>query len=389
MHEPHQPGDVAGAQRTLGVAGVTVLLGALIPLLGLVTSTREHLGVDAVTLGGACAAAALSVLAATLAYRRLGPSHRMSQALDIAETAIIQGAFQGLVFFSTLEVSPLWFLPVAHMAFASSLIGSAILRPSIHLMLGLTALHALLAATVRQSLIATLVTLLVLGVMWAMSQLALELERRVQAAEASKLDAERRLAEGRLHLERARIARDLHDTVGADLSAILWSSEALKDRTTPEAHPDLETLEGIASRAIDDMRTAVWALRDPARTWDELTAYLRSRCHELCQSRVELDWQVTPSELTMPIERSAHIVRAVLEAVRNAAHHSGGTRVSVSLELTPRLRLVIADDGRGFASSPPRESQGLASLRERAEALNATLQLSSGPSGTTVIIETT
>ncbi len=386
MKEPGSQSDL-GAERTTGILSLLVLVGCALPMLGLLAPTREYLGVDEVTLSFACGLVVVALLTATLAYRRLGPAHRVTRALDIAETTAIQGACQCLVFFSTVEVSPLWFLAVAHVSFLFSLIGSPIMRPTARLIIGITGLHAVLQVTVRGSPVGGAVALIVLALVWAITQLPFALERRLNAAESARLAAERSLAEVRLQEHRARIARDLHDTVGADLAAILWSSVAIKGRSSPEARQELDALGAMATRAIDDMRTAVWALREPARTWDELVAYTRSRCNELTQNGPELVWDVRDVALEVSVERAAHIVRATLEAVRNAVHHAGAERVTVTLSPAPRLRLEVADDGHGFVDAQPHVGQGLASLRERASALGGTLDIRTSPGGTSVVLD--
>ncbi len=388
---PANPGftnDPSGAQRTFGIFGIVVVVGVTLPLLGLLTPTRVHFGIDEVTLFGACSLVIVAGLVATAAYRRYGPTHPIMRALDLVETVTIQLACQGLVFFSTLEVSPLWFLMMAHVGFVVSAIGTSNLAISMRLILGITALHFLLQLTVRGSLVGAAVTLLVLALTWAVSRLFVEIERRLQAAELAKIEAERSLAEAQLQESRARIARDLHDTVGADLAAIIWSSVAIKDRSEPGSQPALEALGLIASRAVDDMRTAVWALREPARTWVELVAYTKSRCSELAQHGPELVWnEGTAVDLEVSVERAAHVVRAALEAVRNAVQHAKASRITVSLVPLPRLELTVADDGHGFTSSPASDGQGLASLRKRAIALGGELDIRTGPTGTTVTID--
>jgi signal transduction histidine kinase len=77
------------------------------------------------------------------------------------------------------------------------------------------------------------------------------------------------------------------------------------------------------------------------------------------------------------------------EAANNAARHSRCTRVSIDLFRTgSKLVLVVADDGVGFDTSRESAGHGLASLRRRAERLNGTLEVRSGPlAGTTVTLQ--
>jgi signal transduction histidine kinase len=109
------------------------------------------------------------------------------------------------------------------------------------------------------------------------------------------------------------------------------------------------------------------------------------------QNGIETDVHITGEPVRITGQPAIHCFRIVQEALTNAAKHSGSKRAEVELDFSPRrLTLSIKDFGRGLTAPKKREKPGLGliAMRERAELLDATLRISSGPNfGTTVSIE--
>ncbi|MCI2242626.1 sensor histidine kinase [Adlercreutzia faecimuris] len=179
--------------------------------------------------------------------------------------------------------------------------------------------------------------------------------------------------------ERGRIAREIHDNVGHLLTRSLLQVEAL--RVTQAATPAAEGLAAVSAtldEALGTVRASVHDLHDGA--FDARTAL----------ERAVGDWEAGDATLVYdagPLPRPvAYAVLAVArEALSNAARHGGARAVAVELAEYPGFwRLTVADDGTGGpGSSGPADGageaagMGLASMRERVEALGGTL--SAGP----------
>lgn len=199
---------------------------------------------------------------------------------------------------------------------------------------------------------------------------SLRLEKAIEEREQALVE----LAELRVRDERVRIARDLHDGLGADLAAMAWRARRIQtelSRSDDRAAGELAGITQRATQGIDELRTVVWALRSPSRPWQEIVAYLRQRLGELCAGRVELQLEcLTIHDPEVPGEVAAHMVRIVQEAVRNALRHGKPTRIAVRLALESPLLIEVEDDGGGLPDDALERSEGgLANLRARAREL--------------------
>jgi len=192
--------------------------------------------------------------------------------------------------------------------------------------------------------------------------------------------------------ERSRLARDLHDAV----TQTLFSSSLIADVLPRiwEVNPEegrrrLEELRELTRGALAEMRTLLLELR-PAALVD---AQLRDLLHQLADSitgraRVPVSVQTEgAAELLshgadqegLPVGVKVALYRIAQEALNNVAKHAGATQATVRLQFHPDcVSLKIRDDGSGFdVESVPPESLGLGIMRERAEAIGATLSVES------------
>src|SRR5215469_2381420 len=193
--------------------------------------------------------------------------------------------------------------------------------------------------------------------------------------------------------ERKRIARELHDSVGQQLSAIKYGLERIElaqQARMPEAQLQvlrravaglqdvLEELRGIAMNlrpaVLDDLGAA------SAVSWF---------CREFAQSYPTLQLQeaVSVRDADVPERLGTAVFRSVQELLNNVAKHAQAHKVMVSLSRRiDRLVLEVNDDGVGLGVGSPavalRSGRGLHNLRERAEMTGGHFTLSPGDSGT-------
>jgi signal transduction histidine kinase len=187
---------------------------------------------------------------------------------------------------------------------------------------------------------------------------------------------------------RTRIATDLHDDIGANLTRIVLLSEVAR-----QTHDDgpLTSVARIARESVGAMSDIVWAINPKRESLLDLIRRMRQHAGEVFTLRdIELDFDAPAAtgdvRLGMDVRRDVLLV--FKEAVSNAARHSGCSRVSIQLRVEgARLVLVVADDGLGFETSRESDGQGLSSMTRRAERLEGTLDVVSGPgAGTTVTL---
>jgi signal transduction histidine kinase len=187
-------------------------------------------------------------------------------------------------------------------------------------------------------------------------------------------------AEAAVFAERRRIARDLHDGTVQELGYI--RTLARRAAQSGEDGRALEAIGGAAERALAEARQSIAALSMPLD--EPLVVVIRRVVSEIAD-RYDVNVQVVGSEgrhhLDSP-KRDA-IVRVVREAVSNAVRHSSPDLVQV--RVSPGI-VEVEDDGHGFdAAAASNGGFGLVSMRDRAEAVGASLQVESQQGvGTTV-----
>lgn len=196
-----------------------------------------------------------------------------------------------------------------------------------------------------------------------------------------------------LERERARIAQDLHDDLGASLSRIsLLSDMARAERNgaaTPGQHVDkISQLAGQTLRALDEI---VWAVRPGSDTLQSVVEYIAHFANELFKGhkiRCLLDLPDQLPVCTLPPELRHNIFLIAKESLTNAFKHSAASEVLVQIKVaSSSLEMLIKDDGCGFETtgSSQRDGNGLENIRQRAEVIGAELQLESKPGAGTSI----
>lgn len=169
--------------------------------------------------------------------------------------------------------------------------------------------------------------------------------------------------------ERLRIARDLHDDLGACLLAAL-------------RQPDLPGTRGLVREAMADVRTIVSGLSGDRLPLGQVLGDLRHETGQRLEGTgIALDWPVTaepaPFEslvVDYPVYRT--VTATVREAVSNAVRHSAASRLSVSVtQWEDTLRIAVEDDGRGLVpgAASPYSGHGLVNMARRAAELGGTL----------------
>jgi signal transduction histidine kinase len=215
----------------------------------------------------------------------------------------------------------------------------------------------------------------------------LVLENERLAAEVRSQLAEVRASLGRIvaaaDAERRRIERDLHDGAQQRLVTLSVALGLEASRAEPEAAPALERAQGEVEEAIAELRELARGIHPTLLRDDGLEAAVQALAR-----RAPLPVTVRGSlaaRLPDTVELAAYFV--VAEALTNVVKHSSAGEASVVLEHDGgRLRVVVQDDGRGGARVVA--GSGLAGLRDRLEALDATLAVESAEGvGTTVRAE--
>jgi signal transduction histidine kinase len=192
--------------------------------------------------------------------------------------------------------------------------------------------------------------------------------------------------------ERKRIARELHDTVGQSLSSLIVGIAVLDRLTGDEAESKGRELQLLAGETLTQVRELSRELRPSALDDLGLSAALERYAEDftLRYPGVVADVHAELPDRLPPAMETA-LYRIVQEAMTNAARHGDARNVSILLvQRSGSVRAIIEDDGSGFDPDLVRRnhtSVGIHAMQERAELLDGSLEIESGPGGTTVYVE--
>jgi signal transduction histidine kinase/ligand-binding sensor domain-containing protein len=175
-----------------------------------------------------------------------------------------------------------------------------------------------------------------------------------------------------LHRERARIAKDIHDDLGASLTQISFLGElAHQDRRSPEKVGDhINIIANTARRAVKSLDEIVWAVNPRNDTLAHFIDYTGQFALDYLRlagirCRLDLPEQVPARELSTDVRHNLFLV--VKEAINNTVKYAHATelrlRIAVSAE---KLELSVEDNGCGFSPPPDdRDADGLRNMRQR------------------------
>ena len=183
---------------------------------------------------------------------------------------------------------------------------------------------------------------------------------------------------------RTRIATDLHDDIGSNLSLIAGLSRLLRDQIGERDHGAGERLSVIAqasSRSVEAMSDIIWAVNPLKDHLSDLSQRMRRFASEAFTSR-DIEFSFTAPDLRRNTRIDAETRREVFlifkEAVNNTIRHSACAHAGVTLEVDHgELVLKVSDDGKGFDQQTAEYGNGLMSMKARAEKLGGRLEITS------------
>jgi ligand-binding sensor domain-containing protein/signal transduction histidine kinase len=192
-------------------------------------------------------------------------------------------------------------------------------------------------------------------------------------------------------VERARIARELHDTLIQGFSGVTMEMQALSARLPAAERARLEQIVGDAGVSLREARQSLVSLRRGAdRVPDFANAIAQTSRQLVGANSIRLDLELERWSGTLPSDVEYNLMRILQEAVINAVKHSGTRTLLVALERTAsQIRLLIRDEGAGFArDNKTRPGHfGVVGMRERAAQIGARFDLETAPGhGTAVIV---
>jgi signal transduction histidine kinase len=220
--------------------------------------------------------------------------------------------------------------------------------------------------------------------------------RLQQMHEEERLLSEKAVADAE-ETERRRIAADLHDNLGAQLSFIKRNVDFIMDQPVGFSKDDerkyLSSVNDIAQSAMIDLRETLWVLnKDEVSIQefaDKLKSYLKQQLmgKEMIQcdfkEQIKQNWRLSSGEVM-------HLFRIVQEVISNIIKHAGAQRINILFNSGQpgEYQLEISDNGKGFdVNNKYNGHYGLENIEQRAKDISAELSITSNPdTGTTIVL---
>ena len=211
----------------------------------------------------------------------------------------------------------------------------------------------------------------------------IELIEKTKEQESLKLEAEKLSFQTKLAIinaqqaERNRISADMHDDLGAGVTAIRLYSELAKKKVGIGTIPEIDKISSSANDLLNNMNAIIWTMSSSNDTLDNMVAYIRSYALEYfentgigCYTKVDEDLPNIP--VSGEIRRNIYLV--VKETLNNILKHAKAKEVHISLKKVPGgLSLYIHDNGAGIDMNNLRRfGNGLINMKKRMEESNIT-----------------
>jgi signal transduction histidine kinase/ligand-binding sensor domain-containing protein len=199
-----------------------------------------------------------------------------------------------------------------------------------------------------------------------------------------------------VELERARIARDFHDDIGACLTHMMVLSELVKeDKDLPlEVELHAEKIANTAQKAVRGLGTIIWAVNPRNDTLDSFIQYISQYSYDFFQPTqivCHLDFPTEVPVISLTAEVRHNLFMVVTEALNNILKHSQASEAYLLLMLQDGvLEIRVKDNGRGFETAIATTSKrsGLTNMRQRIETIGALLYIESQPGkGTSIRVQ--
>jgi signal transduction histidine kinase len=213
----------------------------------------------------------------------------------------------------------------------------------------------------------------------------IELIEKVTMQEALKREKERQEMEKQIAIintqqeERNRISADMHDELGAGMTAIRLMSEMAKVKTTQNPVPEIDKISDSANDLLNKMNAIIWSMNSSNDSLPNLVSYIRSYSltyFENFDINCKVNVATEVPELEVSGEKRRNIFLTVKEALNNVVKHAQATEVTISFSFNGHIYINIDDNGKGINVEAIREfGNGLKNMRKRMERIGGRFEI--------------
>lgn len=194
----------------------------------------------------------------------------------------------------------------------------------------------------------------------------------------------------KLHEERLRISRDLHDNIGSQLTFLTSSMDNMKFISKEEKVTNkLTDLTVFTRSTISQLRDTIWAMNKGNITIEDLQGRLLNYIEEAKNSVDDVTFEFNKTQFSDNIIFSAtqgmNLFRIIQESINNALKYALPSKIAVNIDLTNEVVFTITDDGIGFNKNEIVYGNGLKNMEQRAKEIGASFSLVSAKKNGTVI----
>jgi two-component system, NarL family, sensor histidine kinase UhpB len=213
-------------------------------------------------------------------------------------------------------------------------------------------------------------------------ELALTFNEMLDRMEAERRDATGRVLAGQ-EAERLRIAQELHDQVGQQLTAVLLVLSRVYSRAPAELQGEVLEVQAAVRSGLEDVRRISIELRPEALDDLGLESALAVLCDRFAErTGLAVHQQIADDLPLLAPETELVVYRVAQEALTNVARHSGSDQADMMLDSADGLiTLAVRDRGHGIGNGEQDPGGGIRGMRERAALIGARLRIGPNPSG--------
>ena len=220
------------------------------------------------------------------------------------------------------------------------------------------------------------------------TQLRRKVKERTMALVAQIQEKQKAEQQRLMEQERARIAHDLHDELGADITEIGMLATRARGAASgvEEGRRCQEQMADLSRQMVAKLEEIVWAMDPQHDSLGALVSYFSffaDRFLGLANIRLLIDTSEDAANLAMDARVRHQLFLVFKEALANVVRHSGASEVRLAIHINKGiLQVLVADNGHGLRKSDPTSGghEGVASMRRRVEKMSGTFEIT-GESG--------
>jgi signal transduction histidine kinase len=190
--------------------------------------------------------------------------------------------------------------------------------------------------------------------------------------------------------ERERISSDIHDELGAGMTAIRLMSEIAKSKMKESTPVELEKISSSANEVLNKMNAIIWSMNSGNDSLDNLISYIRAYAQEYFDGTPVSCRIIAPDaipDVSLSGDKRRNIFLCVKESLNNILKHAGATEVAVEISTDNSLTVKITDNGKGIHKEKVRQfGNGLKNIARRMESIGGSFSIENNTGTVTTLL---